>query len=164
MGLDLDLLGILGVASHQRSATVAAKTLVVGQLAEFLEDRQMGMIPSLRTGVVASLTALGRLGRSRLILLAIKTIGAVPRQRLFALSTIELVLELAILAAELFDFGLQFLGTIQRPGMHRLPVPGLFAQVEVIATEVGDFLPKLADLAAEVAHQLRQISPLDGWR
>ena len=120
------------------------------------------MILSLRTGVVAALTALGRLRCRRLIRVAIETMGAIPRPRLVALWTIKLVLELAIRAAERLDFGLQFPGTIQRPGLHRLPVADLLAPVEVIATEVGDLLPKLANLAAEVARQLRPISPLDG--
>jgi ribosomal protein L29 len=122
------------------------------------------MIASFRAGPIVPLTAPGRLGRDRLVLVAIEVIGAIPRRRLLALSTEELILELAILAAKLFDFRFKLSRAIHRPRMHRLPVPDFLAEVEVLATKIDDFLAELVNLAVEVSHQLGQISQFDGRR
>jgi hypothetical protein len=124
----------------------------------------VGVIPSLGTGPVLPLTALGWLGRGLILVFAIEVIGAVSRRIPLALSTEELVLELAILAAELFDFGFEFPLALDGPRVHRLPVPELLAKIEVLAPQVDDFLAELANLATKLTHQIGQIRQLGGWK
>ena len=45
--LDLDLFGILGVAGRERRPTPRANALLLGQLAEFLDDGQVAVVPPL---------------------------------------------------------------------------------------------------------------------
>ena len=71
-------------------------------------------------------------------------------QILLAPSTEELVLELAILAVESFDFGFEFPFAFDGPGVHRLPVPDLLAEIEVVALQVNDFLAELANFATRL--------------
>ena len=159
--LDLDLFGILGVAGRQRRAAPRANALLFGQLAEFLDDRQVAVVPPCRTGPILPLAPLGRRGRCR-ILFAFETIGTVLGRCPFALSTEELILELAVLAAKLLDLGFEQLGPMHGPGVHRLPVPDLLPQFGVLAPQFVDFLAQFEDFATELPHQFGQISRLGG--
>ncbi len=62
--LDLDLLGILGVAGGERHPTPGTTALVLGQLAEVLDDWQVTVVPPLRPGPLRSLAATGGLGEA----------------------------------------------------------------------------------------------------
>ena len=127
--VDLDLLGVFRVAGRQLGPALRAGPLVVGQLAKDLNDRQVCVIPSLRAGPVGSLATLGRPGGGLFVVVAVEAIGAVAGQILLALSPEELVPERAILAPELFDLGFEFPLAIDRPRVHRLPIPNLLAEV-----------------------------------
>jgi hypothetical protein len=124
----------------------------------------VGVSASLRTRPVVPLATPDQLGRGRFLLVAIEVIGTVPGQGLFALSTEELVLELVILAANLFDLGLEFPLTIDGPHVHRLPKPDLLAEIEVVATKLDNSLAELEHSATKLAHQIGQISQLNGWK
>ena len=89
-------------------------------------------------------------------------IRAVLGQILLAPSTEEFVFELAILAPELFNFGFELSLAIDRPRMHRLPIPDLFAEIEVVAPQADDFLAKRENFTTKLAHQIGQISQLGG--
>ena len=80
----------------------------------------------------------------------------------FALSTEELILERAVLAAKLLDLGFEQLGPMHGPGVHRLPVPGLLPQFGVLAAQFVDFLAQFEDFATELPHQFGQTSRLGG--
>ena len=157
--LDLDLFGILGVAGHKRRAALRANTLLLGQLAEILDDGQVTVVPPRRTGPILPLTPLGRRGRS-LIVFAFEMIRTVLGRRGFALSTEELILELAVLAAKLLDLGFELLGPMHGPSMLSLPVPDLLPQFGVLAPQFGDFLAQFDHFATKLPHQFGQISRL----
>jgi hypothetical protein len=53
----------------------------------------------------------------RLILFTFEVVFAVPRGSRFAFSAEELLLKLAVLAAELFDLGFKLLNTLSGPGV-----------------------------------------------
>ena len=158
--LDLDLLGILGVAGREWRPTAGAAALVLGQLAEFLDDRQVTVVPPLRPGPIGSLAAPGGLGGGRLLLLALEAIGAVPRRSFFALSAEELVLELAILTAKLCDLLFQLGDPLLGRGVLTPPITGLLPQFEVVASQLRDFAAQLRNILP----QLRQPGRLDGRR
>ena len=93
---------------------------------------------------------------------AFETIGAVLGRSGFALSTEELILELAVLAAKLLDLGFELLGPMHGPSVHRLPVPDLLPQFGVLAPQFVDFLAQFEDFATKLPHQFGQISRLGG--
>ncbi len=132
--LDLDLFGILGVAGHERRAALRANALRFGQLAEFLDHGQVAVVPPCRTGPILPLAPLGRRGRCRIVF-PFETIRTVLGRSGFALSTEELILELAVLAAKLFDLGFEPLGPLHGPSVHRLPIPDLLPQFGVLAPQ-----------------------------
>ena len=97
-----------------------------------------------------------------IVILAFEVIGAIPGRSFFALATEELVLELAVLAAKLFDLGFEVLGPMHGPSVHGLPVSDLLPQFGVFAPQVGNFLAQLEDFATKLPHQFGQISRLGG--
>ena len=154
-------MGILGAAGRERLAAPGANTLVFGQLAEILDHRQVTVVPARGTGPVLPLAPLGRRGWSR-IRFAFEAIGPVLGRSGLALSTEELILELAVLAAKLLDLGFELLGPMHGPSMLRLPVPGLLPQFGVLAPQVGDFLAQFAHFTTKLPHQFGQLSRLGG--
>ena len=159
--LDLDLLGILGVAGHQRQAALRANLLFFGQLAEFLDDGQVAVVAPCRPGPILPLTPLGRRGWCRIVF-AFEMIRAIPGGRLLALSTEELILELAVLAAQFLDFGLELLDPLHGPRVHCLPITDLLTQFGVLASQVVDFLAQFEHFGTKLPHQFGQISRLGG--
>ena len=96
----------------------------MGQHAEVLDHGQMAVVPPFRPRLILPLTLLPRRGSSP-ILFTFEMILTVLRRSRFALSTEELILELAILTAQLLDFGFELLGTMNGPSVLSLPVPDL---------------------------------------
>ena len=82
----------------------------------------MAIIPPFRSGPILPLASLEGRGRS-LIRFAFETIRTVPGRCGFALSTEELSLELAVLAANLLDLGFESLGAMDRPSVLSLQYP-----------------------------------------
>ena len=160
--LDLDLFGILGVTGGQGRTALGANTLVFGQLAGILDDGQVAVVPPWRTGPILPLASLRRCGGCLIVIFAFKMIRAIPGRSIFALSTEELILELAILAAKLFDLGFEVLGPMHGPSVLSLPIPDLLPQFEVLTPQVGDFLAQLSNFATKLPHQFGQISRLGG--
>ena len=97
-----------------------------------------------------------------LVLFALETMGTVLGRGGLALSTEELILELAVLAAKLFDLGSELLGPMHGPSMLRLPIPGLLPQFGVLTPQFGDFLSQFAHFTTELPHQFGQLSRLGG--
>ena len=112
---------------------------------KFFDDGQVTVVPPLRPGPIASLTASGRLGRGRLLLLAVEVIGAVPRRSLFALRSEELALELAILTAKLFDLLFQLGDPLLGRGVLTPPITGLLPQFEIVTSQLRDLGTQLRD-------------------
>ena len=81
--------------------------MVLGQFAEILDDWQVAVVPPSRARPILPLASLARRGGIPLIILAFKVIGAILGRGFFTLSTEELILELAVLTAKLFDLGLE---------------------------------------------------------
>jgi hypothetical protein len=48
--------------------------------------------------------------------------------------------------------------------MHRLAIPDLFAEIEVVATKVDDLLAEFENFATKLSYQSGQISQLKGWK
>ena len=94
--------------------------------------------------------------------LAFEVIRAIPGRRFFALSTEELILELAILTAKIFDLGFEVLGPMHGPSVLSLPISDLLPQFEVLTPQIGDFLAQLGNFATKLPHQFGQISRLGG--
>jgi hypothetical protein len=122
----------------------------------------MAVIPPRRTGPILPLASLERRGKLLIVILAFEVIRAIPSRGFFALSTEELILELAILTTELFDLGFEVLGAMHRPSMLSLPISDLLPQFEILAPQAGDFLTQLGNLAPKLPYQLGQISRLGG--
>ena len=156
---DLDLFGILGVAGREGRTALRAHTLVFGQLAEIFDDGQVAVVPPLRTGPILPLASLARRGGVLIITLAFKVIRAIPGRRFFALSTEELILELAVLTAKLFDLGFEVLGPMHGPSVLSLPIPDLLPQFEILTPQIGDFLAQFEQLRDEVAAPVRTDQP-----
>ena len=76
----------------------------------------------------------------------------------FALSTEELLLELAVLAAQLLEIGFESLGPLHGPSVHRLPIPDLLPQLGVLTPKAGDFLAQLEHFAAKLLNQFPRIN------
>ena len=79
-----------------------------------------------------------------------------------ALSTEELILKFAVLAAKLLDLGFELLGTMHGPSMLGLPVPDLLPQFGVLASEIGDFVAQFNHFATQMPHQFGQFSRRGG--
>ena len=86
-----------------------------------------------------------------------------------SLSTEELILELAILPAKLFDLGFELLGPMHGPSVHGLPISHLLPQFGILApqfgilaavrhsAQFGDLLAKLKDFVPKLPHEFGQI-------
>ena len=94
--------------------------------------------------------------------LAFEVIRAILGRSFFALSTEELILELAVLTAKLFDLGFELLGPMHGPSVLSLPIPDLLPQFGVLTPQFGDFLAQLENFATKLPHQFGQISRLGG--
>ena len=88
--------------------------------------------------------------------------GTVLGGRGLALSTEELILELAVLAAELLDLSSELLGPMHGPSMLSLPIPDLLPQFGILAPHAGDFLAQFDHFATKVSHQRGQLNRLGG--
>ena len=117
MEIDFDLFGILGVARRERRPALGANALVLGQLAEILDDWQVAVVPPSRAGPILPLAPLPRRAGIPIIILAFEVIGAIPGRSFFTFSTEELILELAVLTAKLFDLGFEVLGATHGPSV-----------------------------------------------
>ena len=161
LDVDLDLFGILGVAGRERRAALRANALIFGQLAGFLDDGQVAVVEACRTGPILPLAPLGR-GGSSLISFAFEMIRTVLDLGGFALSSEELSLEFAVLAAELFHLGFELFGPMHGPSMLGLPIPDLLSQFGILAPQIGDLLAQLDDFATKLPHQCGQLRGLGG--
>ena len=123
----------------------------------------MAVVPPFRPGLVLPLTPLPRRGGS-LILFTFEMILTVLRRSRFALSTEELILELAVLAAQLLDFGFELLGTMNGPSVLRLPIPDLLPQFGVLAPQGVDFLAKFENFTTKLPNQFGQLRRLGSQR
>jgi hypothetical protein len=65
-----------------------------------------------------------------------------------------LVLQLAILALEPFNFGFQFVGTMDGPFVLSLPISDLLSQSCVLATQIRDLLAQLVEFATKLPDQI----------
>ncbi len=96
----------------------------------------MAIIAAFGTGAVVPLTARpwwrGLVG-------LVEVIGAIGRGRHFRFASEELILELAILAAELGDFLFQRGDLLFDHGMLTAPVAGLLPQFEILASQLRHF-------------------------
>src|SRR3954469_23281581 len=109
----------------------------------------MAVVPPFRPWLIHPLAALpGR--RRSLILFAFEVILTVLRRSRFALSTEELIVKLAVLAAQLLDLGFELLGTMNRPSVHRLPIPDLLPQFGVLAPQFMDFLAQFKNFITKL--------------
>src|SRR6516162_6800222 len=156
--LDLDLFGILRVTGGQKRTAAGANSLVLGQLAEFLNDRQMAVITPWRARSILPLASFPCCGKLLLVIFAFEVIRAIPGRGFLALSTEELVLEPAIFTAKLLDLGFKVLGTMDGPSMLSLPISSLLPQLEILTPQVGDFLSQLSNFAPQLPDQLGKSS------
>jgi hypothetical protein len=122
----------------------------------------MAVISPWRTGPTLPLASLGRYGKLLIVVLAFEVVRAILGRRFFALSTEELILELAILTEELFDLGFEVLGPMHRPSVLSLPISDLLPQFEILTPQVCDFPTQLANFRPKLPYQLGQISWLGG--
>src|SRR5271166_4723882 len=122
----------------------------------------MAVIPPWRTRSILPLASLRRCGKLPIVILAFEVIRAIPGRRFFALSTEELILELAILTAKLFDLGFKVLGSMNGPSVLSLPISDLLPQFEILTPQVGDFLTQLGNFRLKLPYQFGQISRLSG--
>jgi hypothetical protein len=61
-----------------------------------------------------------------------------------------LILEFAVLAAKLLEFGFELLGTMHSPSMLSLPIPDLLPQFRVLAPQVSDFVAQFNHLTTKL--------------
>ena len=105
----------------------------------------MAVISPFRTGPILLLAPLARRGGVLILTLAIKVIRAIPGRRFFALATEELILELSVLTAKIFNFGFKMLGPMHRPRVLSFPISDLLPQFEILTTQFGDFLTQISE-------------------
>ena len=86
-------------------------------------------------------------------------IRAILGRRFLALSTEELILELAVLAAKMLDLGFEVLGPMHGPSVLSLPIPDLLPQFGVLTPQIGDFLAQFEQLRDKVAAPVRTDQP-----
>ena len=89
----------------RRARTLRANALVLGQLAGFLDDGQVAVVPPRWTGPDPSADRAWAAWRSLDRRFAFEMIGAILGRGFFAFTTEELILELAVLSANLFELG-----------------------------------------------------------
>ena len=116
-----------------------ADILIVGQLAEVLDEEQVAVVPLFGTRPILPLDSLSRHGSSQ-ILFAIETIRTVAGLSGLALSTEEWILEFAVLTAERLDLGFKMLGPTEGVSAHGGPRSELLPEFGVLAPEISDFL------------------------
>ena len=152
--LDLDLLRIFRAATGKKGiAAPRTDALLGGQFGEGFTNRQVGIIPSLGTGVPRLLAPfpLRFLGDVFGIVQVVRAIA--PRRR-FGATPEKVGFELAFFTFELFDFLFQLGDALQGIAMATLPISDLLAEFEVLTLET-------LDLGAEVRDFLAQ-GPLPG--
>jgi hypothetical protein len=153
--VDFDLLGVLGIDGGKGQSAFRTTALVFGELIKFLDHWQMAIVASLRSRFVLPLATLSR---SRLVL-ALELIGAVC-SRLLGFATKDLSFQLGILTAELLELGLKLLAAVNGLGVHGLVIVGLLSEVDVLASQLGDFLAQLQNFVLESSHDVPEISRL----
>ena len=141
--------------------------MVLGQLAEILDDWQVAVVPPSRAGPILLLAPLARRGGFPIIILAFEVIGAILGRRFFTLSTEELILELAVLTAKLFDLSFEVLSPMHGPSVHGIPISCLLPQLSILTPQIGiltpqagDFLAQLKGFATKLPHQFGKVSRL----
>jgi hypothetical protein len=159
---DLDLFGILGVARCCGRSALWTDAFVFGQFVKFFDNWQILVIPPPWSRTPLALAAWSRWRRRLIVVLAIQSIRAVARSGLFALLSEQPRLQFAILAAELIYFSFEYLDFFRRPSVHRLPIPDLLPQFQVLTTDVrqllpqlGGLLPQTPNLAEKLLHETR---------
>src|SRR5487761_2349103 len=88
----------------------------------------------------------------------------VLRRSRFALSTEELILELAVLAAKLLDLGFEFLGTMNGASVLSLPIPDLLPQFGILTPQFMDFLAQVENFTTKLPNQFGQLGRLGSQR
>jgi hypothetical protein len=125
--------------------------LVGRQFEDLLADRQVGVIPSLGSGVPRLLAPLPL--RSLGVLLGIiQVIGAITSRRGLGALPEEIRFELTFFPFELFDVLLQLGDPSQGIAMATLPISGLLAEFEVLSFEALDFSAEVSDFLAQSRH------------
>jgi hypothetical protein len=160
--LDLDLFGILGVTGREGRTALGANALVFRQLVGVIDDWQVAVVAPSRTGPIFPLAPLARRGSVPIVALAFEVIRAIPGRRFFALSTEELILELPVLTAKVFDLGLEVFGPMHSPSVLSLPISDLLSQFGVLTSQfrvltpqLYDFLAQLKNFATKLPHQIQ---------
>jgi hypothetical protein len=92
----------------------------------------MAVVPPWRTRPILPLASLARRGGLPIVILTFEVIRAISGRRFFALSTEELVLELAIFTAKMFDLGFEMLGPMHGSGVLSLPISDLLPEYGVL--------------------------------
>ena len=159
--LDLDLFGILGVAGRERRAAPRAHD--AGLRATRGDPRPRASGCSLAVSDRADPSAgpaCVAWKESRSVTLAFKVIRAIPGRRFFALATEELILELSVLTAKIFNLGFEVLGPMHGPSVLSFPIPDLLPQFVVLTPQFGNFLAQLKNFVTKLPHQFEQISRL----
>jgi hypothetical protein len=151
--LDLDLLGIFRVAmEEQRFSALGTDTSLGRQYGELVHDRQMGVIPSLRTRVVRLLAPFP-LRSPGVVLGIVQVMGAITSSRGLRAFPEEIRLELAFFPFESFGVLLQRGDPSQGIAMATLPISGLLAELEVLSFEALDLGAEVSDFLAQSRHQ-----------
>jgi hypothetical protein len=151
------LLGIFRVAmEEQRFSALGTDTSLGRQYGELVHDRQMGVIPSLRTGVVRLLASFP-LTSQGVVLGIVQVMGAITSSRGLRAFPEEIRFELAFFPFELFDLLLQLGDPSQGIAMATLPISGLPAEFEVLSFETLDFGAEVNDFLAQSRHQANQL-------
>ena len=128
--VDLDLFGILGVTGGEGRTALGASALIFGQLAGVIDDWQVAVVPPWRTGPILPLAPLERRGGVPIVTLAFKVIRAILGRSFFALSSEELILELSVLTAKIFNLSFEMFGPMHGPSVLSLPISHLLPQFE----------------------------------
>jgi hypothetical protein len=160
--IDLDLFRILGIARREPRLALGANALVLGQLAEILDNWQVAVVPPSRAGPILPLAPLAQHGGIPIIILAFKVIGAILGRRFFTLSTEELILELTVLTAKLSDLDFEVLSPMHGPSVHGLPICRLLPQFSILTQQAGNFFTQLEELAMKLPHEVGQVSRVGG--
>jgi hypothetical protein len=122
----------------------------------------VAVVPPFWTGPILPLAPLARRGGFPFIIFAFKVIRAIAGRRFFAPATEELILELSVLTAKIFNLGFEVLGPMHGPRVLSFPIPDLLPEFEILTPQVGDFLAQLGNFRTKLPYQIRQISRLGG--
>jgi hypothetical protein len=109
-------------------------------------------------GLILLLATLAWCGGASFITLAFKVIRAIPGRRFFALATEQLILELSVLTAKIFNLGFEVLGSMYGPRVLSFPIPNLLPQFIVLTPQIGNFLAQLKNFVTKLPHQFEEIS------